>query len=337
MWRTTEERLAVLELLTRGALKRRQVQAAAFDALAELPWTRASGRRDEIALVEERRHELVALLERVWPAWGDGLAALTVEGLAPTPEGWSRLEDLRRARGLPELPQRLNRRTAAALAGPHSKAELTASRRAALGDTEATHDGTVRLRPPHGVVARTGRGAVDLAAVAQLFGEVAIPERAFLEGLVLEGDFRAVLFVENLGAWRDLPAPGGWLLAHVPGWDTATVAHLLDRVAHVPAVHFGDLDPNGARIFFHLRERRRDLCWFVPSFWAELVESHGQRASWPPDLDLRDAPPLVRELAARALWLEQERIVLDERIGIELERLARGELGPGSRLPGPAR
>ena len=223
MWQTPEERLALLELLVRGALRRRRAQATAYDALAELPWTRVTGRRDEIGLVEERRHELVALIERVWPAWVSALAELTARGLPPTPDGWGRLEDARRAEGLPALPEVLNRRTAAALAAPHSKATLTDRRLAALGDTEPTHDGTVRLRPPRGLVARTRGGIVDLAGVAGVLGEVAIPERAFREGLRLEGAIRAVLLIENLGAWRDLPEREGWLFAHVPGWDTVTV------------------------------------------------------------------------------------------------------------------
>jgi len=54
--------------------------------------------------------------------------------------------------------------------------------------------------------------------------------------LVFAGAIRAVLLVENLGAWRDLcPAPG-WLLAHVPGWDTAIVGYMLDRIEGVPVV-----------------------------------------------------------------------------------------------------
>ncbi|WP_437735442.1 hypothetical protein [Sorangium sp. So ce1335] len=98
-----------------------------------------------MGLVEERRHELVALLGRVWPEWGEVLTALTARGLAPTPDGWSELEDAQRAEGLPQLPDQLNRRTAAALVAPHSKATLTDRRQAALGDAEATHDGSVRL------------------------------------------------------------------------------------------------------------------------------------------------------------------------------------------------
>jgi hypothetical protein len=51
-------------------------------------------------------------------------------------------------------------------------------------------------------------------------------------------------------------------------------------------------------------------------------------ASWPADLDLRaPLPPLVRELAMRGLWLEQERIVLDERIVDALDEILTE--GPG--------
>ncbi|MBP7588648.1 MAG: hypothetical protein QG573_993 [Acidobacteriota bacterium] len=319
MWETTEARLALLELLTGAGLKRRQAQTDAFEALAELPWTRATGRRDEIGLVEDRRHELVALLERAWPAWRGAWGELTERGLPPTPEGWVKLLDERRAGQLPTLPARLNRHTAAALAAPHSKASLTTGRRAALGPAEATHDGTVRLRPPAGLVARSAAGTVDLGTVANVLGEVAIAERAFLDGLTLEGEVRAVLLIENLGAWRDLPAPTGWLLVHVPGWDTATVGHLLERVPRTPALHFGDLDPNGARIYHHLRERRPDLIWFVPDFWAEFIDSHGRPVQWPVGLDLSPAPSWVRQLTERGLWLEQEVIVLDHRMGEGLE------------------
>jgi len=83
MWNSPEERLALLELLSRGTLKRRRAQSRAFDALAELPWTRATARRDELGLVEDRQSELVVLLERVWPTWGEGLADLAGTAFHP--------------------------------------------------------------------------------------------------------------------------------------------------------------------------------------------------------------------------------------------------------------
>jgi len=319
IWESDTARLALLELLSGGTLKRRRTQVEAYDTLAELPWTRATGRRDEIGVVVERRKELAGLIDRVWPAWRDVLADLVAAGLPPTPEGYSRLLDLERAAGIPGLPDRINRRTAAALTASHSKASLTEARRSALGETNPSHDGSIRLRPPAGLSARTATGGVDLSGIAAVLGEVSIPERAFLDGLAFEGAIRAALLVENLGAWRDLPPPPGWLLAHVPGWDTATVRHLLDRIEGIPVLHFGDLDPNGVRIMLHLRRRAPDLKWFLPEFWFELVDLCGLRARWPQDLNLDFAPVQVRELAARGLWLEQERIVLDPRMADALE------------------
>lgn len=311
--------MALLELLSRGTLKRRRAQIVAYDALAELPWTRATGRRDEIGVAEERRTELVGLIDRIWPAWRGVLADLVAAGLPPTPEGYGRLLDRERAAGIPELPERINRRTAAALTASHSKTSLTVPRKRALGGTDPTHDGSIRLRPPRGLSARTGAGIVDLSKIAAVLGEVSIPERAFLDGFVFEGSVHAALLVENLGAWRDLPRPTGWLLAYVPGWDTATVGHLLDRLSGIPIVHFGDLDPNGVRILLHLRRRAPQLKWLLPDFWFKLADRCGLRAQWPRDLDLNFAPAPVRELAARGLWLEQELIVLDARMADALE------------------
>ena len=319
IWESDNARLALLELLSCGKLKRRRAQLEAYDALAELPWTRATGRRDEISVVEERRTELAGLIDRVWPAWRDVLANLVAAGLPPTPDGYGRLLDMERAAAIPELPERINRRTAASLAASHSKASLTEARRGALGETDPTHDGSIRLRPPAGLSARTANGVVDLSGIAAVLGEVSIPERALLDGLAFDGTIRAVLLVENLGAWRDLSPPPRWLLAHVPGWDTATVGHLLDRIEGIPVVHFGDVDPNGVRIMLHLRRRAPNLRWFLPEFWFELADACGLRAMWPQDLDLDFAPAQVRALAARGLWLEQERIVLDPRMADALE------------------
>ncbi|POA33370.1 MULTISPECIES: Wadjet anti-phage system protein JetD domain-containing protein [unclassified Pseudomonas] len=322
MWQTPQQCLALLELLVRSTLKRRSSQSIVFDVLAELPWTRATGRRDEIALVTDRRAELVELIERVWPQWHEVLAQLTANDLPPTPEGWGKLQDTHRADNLPLLPSRLNQRTAAALVAPHSKALLTASRRVALGTTEATHDGLARIRPTRGLMGRSPRGDLDLEALAYVLGELPIPERALRDGLVLEGTIRAVLLVENLGTWRDFPEMEGWLLVHVPGWDTATVLLLLNCIGpDIPMIHFGDLDPNGVRIYLHLREKCPRLRWFVPSFWSECVKPRSLGKPWPADLHMVDVPALLGDLIKSKSWLEQEPLVVDVRIVRALEAL----------------
>lgn len=216
IWQEMDARLALIELLGRGTLKKRKSQAAAWDSLADLPWTKRTGRGDELRLVEDRHGEFAGLLDRVWPEWKAAVKELTLRGLPPTPDGWAALEDERRAEGLPPVPGRFNRRTAAALAAPHSKATLTGRRLAALGKIDALHDGSVRIRPPMGLIARTPQGTVDLSAVAAVLGEVAIPERALAGGLELEGPIRAVLLVENLGAFCDLSAVDGWILPTSP-------------------------------------------------------------------------------------------------------------------------
>ena len=43
--------------------------------------------------------------------------------------------------------------------------------------------------------------------------------------------------------------------------------------------------------------------------------------TWPDDLALADAPTLVRELAARGLWLEQEALAVDPPTGAALEAM----------------
>ena len=324
LWERDEDRLALLELLEAGRLRRRTGQDEAWTLLDQLPWTRRTGRRDELELVPEHRGTLLELLDRVWPEWRPWSEALAERELSPTPSDWRRLQDLLRAGEVPDLPERLNRRTATSAVAPHSKSSLSLIRRAALGDTTVTRDGIVRLRPPEGLRFARGEKAIEARDVASILGEVAVTERALLDGTIVEGvegEFRAVLLVENLGPYQDLEPPDGWLVVHVPGWDTATVRLFLERLPEVPVVHFGDLDPAGVRIFRHLRRLHPGLLWAVPDFWAEHIDKRALPGEWPEGLELEDAPALVRELKRRSLWLEQELIALDPRLRGALEAM----------------
>ncbi|HZU37442.1 MAG TPA: Wadjet anti-phage system protein JetD domain-containing protein [Gemmataceae bacterium] len=315
MWDRPEHRLALMELVVSGRLRCRKAQREAWRHLAELPWTRCTGRRDELAVVDSRRHELERLLTQVWPEWPAVGAELTGAGLPISMTGWLQLQDIERARAAKGLPPRLNRRTATAVVGPHSKASLSAPRREALAELDVMHDGTLRLRTPKGLRLRRGEQELDCATIAGVLGEVILTERALADGTVLTGQPpQAILLLENVGAYLDTPAPAGWLLAHVPGWDTPTVRLLLRQLRDVPVAHFGDLDPNGVRIMRHLRELRPDLRWVVPDFWHEYVRKFGLKAAWPSGFDVADAPALVKQLASSGIWLEQEAIVLDPRL-----------------------
>lgn len=314
MWERDQDRLALLELIDTGRLPRREGQAEAWRTLIDVRWTRRTGRQEVVALVAEHRQAVVELLDRVWPDWRLARTTLAARGLDPTPTGWRLLQDTLRAEDLGTLPDRLNIHTATSSVAPHSKATMGAGRRAALGRTTLTRDGIVRLRPHPGIRLRQGSETLDAAAVATVLGEVAVTERALLDGTVLEGLPRAVLLVENLGPYQDLQPPEGWMVVHVPGWDTATVRLFLGQLSAVPVLHFGDLDPNGVRIVRHLRTIRPDLRWAVPDFWREYLETRALTGDWPDDLDLSGAPPLVHELARLGLWIEQEVVTLDERL-----------------------
>ena len=320
MWERDEDRLALLELIECGRLRRRKGQLDAWDQLEHLPWTRTSGRRDELILAPERSGPIIELLDRVWPTWREHAAALREAELLPTPRDWQALQDRQRAAELGELPPRLNRRTATAAVGPDSKATLNERRIMALGDTQLTRDSAVRMRPPRGMRLRRDAAVFEADELAELLGEVTITERALRDGTRIEGRVEAVLTVENLGPFEDMPLPEGWLGVHVPGWNTATLDLVLDHLDATPLIHFGDLDPAGVRIIRHLRGRWPRLRWFVPELWREYLARGGQRMDWPAELDLGDAPELVRELREQGLWLEQELIVLDPRLVGALER-----------------
>ena len=72
------------------------------------------------------------------------------------------------------------------------------------------------------------------------------------------------------------------------------------------------------------------LRWWVPEFWSEHVARHARPRAWPADLRLEHAPALVQDLAARGLWMEQEGVAVDPRVGAALAALlAEGDRGRG--------
>jgi len=322
MWDRQEHKLALLELIATGKLRKRHSQTIAWEWLAQLSWTRESGRREEIALDEGRASEGTRLLDQVWPDWPDVLAELQSADLPVSERGWRQLQDMDRARVAAGLPPRLNRRTALAQVGAHSKTTLSRTLQASLASTNLTHDGTVRLRPSLGLEITCGDAALKADTIAALLGEVILTERALLAGTRFGGILpRCLLTVENLGPYLDISVPAGCLVAHVPGWDTRTIRMVFDLLPAVPCVHFGDLDPNGVRIVRHLRKLRPTIEWLVPDFWSDQITAKGLKAEWPADLNLDDAPPLVQELAREHVWMEQEIIALDPRLADAIAEL----------------
>lgn len=315
--------LALARLWRSGHLRRGAATGAASDHAVAVGWATQTVRARDVALTTAGAEAIPQLLDRVWPDWRADLAALETASLPLTIEGMARLEARRKLDALPvvNLPPRLNRRTVQARWARHSKASLDPVASAHLGSSILTTDDVVRLRPNRGLVLRRG-DCVDETPGA-VTGEVVVPERALLDGLAFEGAApRFVLTVENLGAFVDLPAPPDALVVWLPGWNSPLALTLVERLPPTPLVHFGDLDPDGAAIVAHLRQRvGAPVHWFVPDFWSDYVETHALTCehAWPPPAD--DWPPLVRRLAASNRWLEQEAIVPDPCFASALARL----------------
>jgi len=313
-----------MELLRTGELPRRADQSAAWQELTILGFARRTGRQKVLALDPSHRQDVEALLDRCWPTWRETLEALEQASLPPTPAGLRDLQARERRQRLPsDLSGRLNRRTATALVGGYSKGASVE-----IPEVDITHDFLVRLRPHAGLQVRRGAAVHHGRDLAALLGEVVVTSRALQDGTRVEGDHpRALLTVENQGPYLDLPAPEGWLVALLPGWDTRPVGPLLEAFPGAPWVHFGDLDPNGVRILHELRHLDPEVRWFVPDFWSELAPRRCHRG-WPEGLVTPEDPPLVRLLAARGEWLEQEPLVVDP-------RLAEALLAQVQREPSP--
>lgn len=322
MWHEQEHRIALLELIQTGKLTRRSAQETAWQELLVLGWARRTGRATELTLVPTFRAEIEETLDHCWPGWRLVQAELLGRSLPPTPAGLQQLDGQHRAERSGELPHRLNQRTAAAVLAPHSKARLGAVARARIASNKVTTDYVMRLRSCGGLCLQRDGATYDAAELERVQGELILSERALLDGTTLIGHPRAALLVENIGPFVDFPPLSGWLLVHVPGWATQGARKLLSMFPNTPALHFGDLDPEGLEIYCHLCEVRPDLIWVVPEWLTDYVPTHGQPVEWPRVPALDTAPPLIRKLAQEGLWIEQEALVLDERLRPWLEQRA---------------
>ncbi len=321
-WEAETDRALLLELRLRGSARRRAGQQELLSKLEALGWVGPTPRAGEVALVETRTGDLDQMLDSRWPDWRSVAQALVHEGIDPNPRGMKELR--RRQRVLPTLPPRLSRKTAAAAVAEHSKASLGPAHLEMLTDVEVVRDGVVLIRPHEGMELVRGEVRTAAGELVELQGLVAVSSRALLDGVSVGGPApAAVMTVENEAAFVDLPKPPGLMAVWIPGWNTRLAVEFLTGLEAGRWLHFGDLDPNGVRIYRHLRERLPKLEHFVPGWWAERVEAAPPKlAEWPEGLvDERDHP-LLRHLAERGRMSEQEDVVVDGRLTAELGLLA---------------
>lgn len=321
MWHEPAHRLALLELQETGKLQRRSAQSLAWSELLTLGWACRTSRHNELAIVPMFRSRVEEVLDGCWPEWRTIQAALHERSLPPTEAGLNTLRSQQRLASAGELPRRLNQKTAAAVLGEHSKAQLGKSARSVLQECTVTSDYLVRLRGCQGLTLMRDGATHDAATLEQLQGELIFSERALLDGTTLEGAPAALLLVENVGIFVDLVPMPGWLIAHIPGWNTQAAKRLFDLFPNIPAFHFGDFDPDGLEIYRHLQQARPSLRWIVFDWFADYLPSHRLMKSWPDEEELAELPPLIQRLTQEHCWLEQEVLVFDERLWPMLQSL----------------
>lgn len=320
-WQDAEYRAALLRLCETGVIRKtRKVQPLA-EHLLSLGWVTQSSRQNELLLNKNGAAQLAALMDNIWPLWRQALRQLHEADLPLTTVGLRELARI--GRQLPPLPPRLHHKTFAALTGTHSKCSITTA--SLLPGLTLTTDGVLRTRPNRGLVIYAGPHRLACDDLMQAMGEVILPERAILDGIRIGGTPpSAIMTVENLGPFVDMPKPDELLLIHQPGWNTPLSLLFLQVFGMKPNWHhFGDLDPEGLAIYQHLKREGGNPHLLIPSFWDEYQESFSHQLcdSWPETITNSFSEPLLQKLFATNAWLEQEPIILDNRLEDELVRL----------------
>lgn len=330
-WDHDALRAAALRLLLTRTLHASRTYRALLSQLEELGMVGPTRRAAEFRLRDDREEAFRQYLLPRWPGFPDAEMQFT-----PHPEMVcaARLRAWRRAAlSLSPSIKQMNRKTASAWYGAHSKS----GRRTACDDVMLTSDQTLRLRPNAGLVLVTASGQrLALAEWGAAMGEVSIPERALASPWQVGGNLPKVMItVENLGAFVDFKVPPWLLILHAPGWQTSLASRFIDRLpASIPWLHFADLDPNGLRIGLSIRcslDGRKARPW-IPRAAAILLPTHARRLArpWP----TRNLPAemlensVLRQLVVTQKWLEQESLVLlsefDEEVGKLPQRLSSG-------------
>ncbi len=311
------------ELVSDPTVKRLRRNEKVIDAFAAHGWITHTSRRDEFAITDSGRVVAEKRLAEHWPAWREDLVAFTNLGYSPEDAGAWALLMRAQANQIPRPLTRINRRTLNAWDRRHSKV-ATGLPSKTLAQARVAVDEITRLRlsPRSRIILRTGE-IVDCDRLMAIFGEIAIPERAWDNIKQIETPNSQVLFsIENKGAFVDFPLVPNATLLFLPGDNTGSVKLVTSHMPPQTAIHFGDLDPGGIQIYESLVSSGSAVRHFIPSYVDEYLITHAQPCKTPwPQRDYASLHPVISTLASRSLWLEHEALVLDHRFEAELKSL----------------
>jgi hypothetical protein len=332
-WANDSHRAALLQLAVNGILRSNAQGQDLEQSLLADGWVKQTSRRRELAVTEDGAMHVRRIMEARWPGYRADAQTLQELFGAITAQALRQLKKQVGIRDgkLPAFPPILNKKTFAAALCGHSKVPISADMLARYPGVTLTVDQGVATRTHPGAQLRRIVGGVakviNCDQLMDVMGVVQVSERAIIQGLTIEGKPpRAVLMIENVATFHDLQLPPGLMAVLVEGWNTPLAMRFLRLLpGAVPIIHFGDLDPNGFRIYVHLREQTgRPLYWFVPSLAADYIESHSmplptEEAGWSTTGAASHGHESIRILQEKGHWLEQEAVTLDPRLQNEIE------------------
>lgn len=310
------------ELLAEPTIRRRTRNGTVLDQFVVQGWIKHSSRKNEFAITQTGRGIAQKRLTNHWPSWQEDLSLFKAAKLSPEdPAAWSLLKR-DQAGHLARKLKHINRRTLSAWERRHSKAkgEFVS---AAFDGVSVTTDEIVRLRlPPCSRLMLKNGTSIECDKLMETFGEIDIPERGWENIERIDApQSRAIVSIENKGAFVDFPIVATATLVFVPGDDVSSLRRVVSACATQPLAHFGDLDPKGVQIYRSLAQEM-PILHFVPSYVAEYIDTHQQQCDAPwPEHEYSSLHPVIGKLALTGQWLEQEALVLDHRFQVEVERM----------------
>lgn len=276
-------------------------------------WIRSGYKKGEWILIEENRQELIDYLSTIWPTRHLDIPLLARRNLSPHNESHLKhLPTLRRS--IEPINGMINNKTLRSLYGngPKGSSWLEPTK-----DTIITHDAITRFKPNMGLFFQKGSEKIDLTKQAMVCRECAIPQRAYLNGAGFTGSPpKAIVTIENLGAYIDMPTNQDYLYIFSPGSDLNPAKLILSQFPNVLWVHFGDIDPEGLNIFASLRNALdRNGRFYIPSYADEYLDlSQKKNVVWSDD----DRYPLIQRLKDKNIGMYQEVLTLDMRFSSDL-------------------
>ncbi len=283
-------------------------------------------------LTETGEIRIRELLLREWPEYEEELADI----LREYPDFNFSLKELERYR-IEHLPNHLPpqrpavkmiRQSYNAIVGLKAKQDISDTKSKIFPEVQlVSADSFLRFRADEGLEMILANGyRFPIAEMSKYLSEFVVHEWDIVAGVKFAGVMpRAILIVENTGAFKDLPKPEGLFMLLIPGWNSPLALQALKAFpSEIPVWHFGDLDVDGYRMYLkHEKELPQKVHWFIPSFMAEYLNKaeNLQGKKWPGFEEDSTIPLIVHRLATEEKWLEQEVCCLDKRMPAELEKL----------------